>query len=128
MVMTSRATRSGRLRPTPILPAARTIKMRHTDTVSSARIGRGKVERNRMVRLWLTACVFASLGIAIRAEAQTAPAPYLTAYRYVDGGLLAGTISAAPSEQSNFLATRNTYDANGRLQKAESGLLASWPA
>ena len=68
------------------------------------------------------------LCIAQVAFAQSAPAPYLTGYRYLDGGLLAGTISAAPSGQSNFLATRNSYDSNRRLQKVESGVLASWQA
>src|SRR5581483_5214323 len=34
------------------------------------------------------------------------PAPYLTAYTYLPGGLLTGTISPAPSGGGNFLATR----------------------
>jgi RHS repeat-associated protein len=72
------------------------------------------------------ACVSAAWFAANLASAQTAPAPFLTAYRYLDGGVLAGTISPAASGSSNFLATRNSYDATGRLQTVESGVLASW--
>lgn len=71
---------------------------------------------------------FTTLCAAASAFAQSVPSPYLSGFRYIDGGLLAGTISPAPSGQSNFLATRNTYDANGRLQKVETGVLASWQA
>lgn len=56
------------------------------------------------------------------------PAAYLTAYTYAPGGLLTGTISPAPTGQSNFQATRNSYDANGRLQTVEKGVLTSWPS
>jgi RHS repeat-associated protein len=100
--------------------------MRHTDIASSARIGRVKVERNPLVFAWLIGSVLGASGFMAPASAQTAPAPYVTGYRYQDGGLLVGTITAAPSGQSNFLATRNTYDANARLQKVETGVLASW--
>jgi RHS repeat-associated protein len=75
----------------------------------------------------LVLCALGTWCLATRAEAQSAPAPYLTAHRYIDGGLLAGTISPAPSGQSNFLATRYWYDPNERLQKVESGYLTSWP-
>lgn len=71
----------------------------------------------------LLAMVLCSVGVAY---GQSAPSAYTKAYRYLDGGLLAGTISPAPSGQSNFLATRNTYDSKGRLQKVETGVLASW--
>jgi len=100
--------------------------MRHMDIVGIARIGRFKVKRIAVALVGLSACICGDLGFAIRAEAQTASAPYLTGNRYQDGGLLVGTISPAPSGQSNFLATRNTYDPNGRLQKVEIGVLASW--
>lgn len=59
-------------------------------------------------------------------NAQSASSPYQTAYRYSDGGLLVGTISPAPSGSSNFIATRNTYDANVRLVKVEKGALSAW--
>jgi RHS repeat-associated protein len=57
----------------------------------------------------------------------TPPAPYLTGYDHLAGGLLACTIHPAPSGQSNFQATRNKYDSNVRLQKVDKGVLASWP-
>ena len=57
----------------------------------------------------------------------TPPAPYLTGYDHLAGGLLACTIHPAPSGQSNFQATRNKYDSNMRLQKVDKGVLASWP-
>ncbi len=66
--------------------------------------------------------------VALPVHALTPPSPYLTGYRYQDGGLLVGIIKPAASGQSNFLATRNTYDLNGRLQKVETGVLASWQA
>jgi RHS repeat-associated protein len=73
---------------------------------------------------------FALLALALcangSASAQSAPASYLKAYRYYDGGVLAGTIQQAPVGANNFIATRNWYDSNGRLQKVESGVLASW--
>jgi RHS repeat-associated protein len=62
-------------------------------------------------------------GGSIPAMGQAAPAPYVTASRYLDGGLLAAVIKPAPAGANNFLAARNTYDANGRLQKVESGVL-----
>lgn len=67
-------------------------------------------------------------GLGPTAHAQSAASPYLTGYRYSDGGLLAGVIKPAAAGQSNFLATRNTYDANGRLQKVETGVLSTWQA
>ena len=86
------------------------------------------MKRIRGVLIWSVASLFGALGFTNLAGAQSTPAPYLTAYRYQDGGLLTGTISPAPSGQSGFLATRNTYDTNGRLQKVETGVLASWPS
>ena len=76
------------------------------------------------VRGWML--VSTAMGLAGAAHAQSASAPYLTAYRYAAGGVLTGKISPAPSGSSNFPATRNTYDANGRLQKVETGVLAAW--
>lgn len=91
--------------------------MRHTDTGSTLRI-----------LLSVAAVVLGGLGVVAPAEAQTCPTPYMTVYSYrTPGGLLAGKISPAPSGQSNFPATRYTYDSNGRLQKVETGYLASCP-
>ena len=83
---------------------------------------------NRIGHSWVRGWMLVStaMGLAGAAHAQTASAPYLTAYRYTTGGLLTGKISPAPSGSSNFLATRNSYDANGRLQKVETGVLAAW--
>jgi RHS repeat-associated protein len=102
--------------------------MRHTDLLGIAQSRRTKVKRLAILFLWQTASLLGTLGFAVSSRAQTAPAPYLTAYRYQDGGLLTGTISPAPIGQSNFPATRNTYDSNGRLQTVETGVLASWQA
>ena len=70
----------------------------------------------------------AMLAAAGPASAQASPAPYTKAYRYDAGGVLLGTISAPPTPNgtANFLATRNTYDASGRLYTAETGVLATW--
>ena len=85
------------------------------------------MKRNWHVLHSLLCGVLMTSGLLVEAEAQTSPAPFVTAYRYQqDGGRLLGTISAAPSGQTNFLATRNTYDSNGRLQTVETGSLASW--
>jgi RHS repeat-associated protein len=71
--------------------------------------------------------VLSILGCGSTASAQSSPSPYLTASRYLPGGdLLLGTISPPVAGQSTFVASRNTYDANQRLQKVESGYLASW--
>lgn len=91
--------------------------MRHTDTGSTLRI-----------LLSVAAVVLGGLGVIAPAEAQTCPTAYMTIYSYkTPGGLLAGKISPAPSGQSNFPATRYTYDSNGRLQKVETGYLSSCP-
>src|ERR1041384_666620 len=103
----------------PIHQAARRTDMQNLH------IGSGHSSKPTAVRL---AQFFLTLFTTATAFAQSASSPYLTAYRYLDGGLLAGTISPAPSGQSNFLATRNTYDSNGRVEKIETGVRASWQA
>lgn len=59
--------------------------------------------------------------------AQTA-APYTLANRYDLAGQLTGTISADPDGGGplGFPAVRNTYNANGLLEKIESGELKIW--
>jgi RHS repeat-associated protein len=94
-----------------------------------------RVSRTEVVAKATTLLILGTIGLmaaAVPASAVTPPAAYLTGYSYMpygspNAGLLAGTIHPAPSGQSNFLATRNTYDANGRLQKIDEGVLASWP-
>jgi RHS repeat-associated protein len=57
----------------------------------------------------------------------TTALPYTSSTRYDAGNRVTGTISAPPNEGGNpFLAVRNSYDAAGRLIKAESGTLAAW--
>lgn len=70
--------------------------------------------------------VSTAMGLACTAHAQSVSSPYLAGFRYTVGGLLTGKISPAPSGTSGFLATRNTYDANNRLQKVETGTLSAW--
>jgi hypothetical protein len=84
--------------------------------------GRRTVQKITYVLALLTALLFGAFGEAV---AQSAPSPYLTGDRYQAGGVLPGTISPAPSGTSNFPATRNTYDSNGRLAMVETGVLAS---
>jgi len=85
------------------------------------------MKRNWYVLHSLLCGVLMTSELLIQAEAQTSPAPFVTGYRYQqDGDLLLGTISPAPSGQTNFLAVRYTYDANGRLQTVETGSLGSW--
>jgi RHS repeat-associated protein len=97
----------------PIRPAARIIDMQFANIMKKIAIAFG--------------CQLALL-LCLPAHAQSSAASYLTGYRYTDGGLLVGAIRPAEVGQSNFLATRNTYDTNGRLSKVESGYLTSWQA
>jgi len=84
----------------------------------------------RKLKTWLI--VASGLAAAVcqtaPATAQSAAMNYTKAYRYDSGGRLLGTISPPPAvgTSANFLATRNTYDSQGRLSKVESGVLSSW--
>jgi len=85
------------------------------------------MESNRSVLRSLMFGLIATIFAATSVHAQTNPAPYVSGYRYrQDSDLLLGTISPAPSGQTNFLAVRYTYDSNGRLQTVETGSLGSW--
>ena len=81
-----------------------------------------------MQKLTYVLALLTALLLGAEAVAQSAPSAYLVGYRYLAGGVLVGTISPAPSGTSNFPATRNTYDSNGRLAMIETGVLASWQA
>jgi RHS repeat-associated protein len=61
-------------------------------------------------------------------SAQTSPSAYTSAIRYDATGRIAGTIAPDPDGAGalKYLATRNTYDAAGRLVKVETGELAAW--
>lgn len=89
---------------------------------NEARIGSTAVSKFAIAMVGQIILLFA---VCLPAHAQSACPPYTTSYRYQDGGLLSGVISPAPSGQSDFLATRNTYDAHKRLWMVETGVLAS---
>jgi len=101
--------------------------MRNIEATRLARLERAKVRRAPAVAVCILACLAGIFGHTGAAQAQASPAPYLTAYCYLDGGVLGGTISPAPSGTSNFPASRYAYDANGRLQTVQTGYLSSWP-
>jgi hypothetical protein len=82
--------------------------MRIANIVCSAWIRRLAVKKIAIVLAGQATLLIGAWAVAVSAYAQTAPSPYLTGYRYQDGGLLVGIISPAPIGQSNFLATRNT--------------------
>lgn len=62
------------------------------------------------------------------AYAQSAPSAYTSAARYDAMRRVTGTIAPDPDGAGalGFAATRNTYDAKGRLIKVETGELSSW--
>ena len=101
--------------------------MRDIEAIHLAQPGRANIRRALTVLVWILACLAGFFGHTGAAQAQASPAPYLTAYCYLDGGVLGGTISPAPSGSSNFPASRYTYDASGRLQTVQTGYLSSWP-
>jgi len=82
------------------------------------------------LKTWIAVMAFVLISVCAQspAAAQSAAMNYTKAYRYDTYGRLAGTISAPPTvgTSANFLATRNTYDTQGRLSKVESGVLSSW--
>ena len=62
------------------------------------------------------------------AAAQASPSPYTTGYRYDAARRLVGAITPDPDDGGSLLfrATRNTYDAVGRLTRVETGTLPAW--
>jgi len=82
------------------------------------------------LKIWIAVATFALISVCGQspAAAQSAAMDYTKAYRYDSGGRLLGTISPPPTvgTSTNFLATRNTYDSQGRLYTVESGVLSSW--
>ncbi|WP_158298853.1 RHS repeat domain-containing protein [Sphingomonas psychrotolerans] len=60
--------------------------------------------------------------------AQSAPSDFTTGYRYNADRQLTGTLSPDPDGGGplHYPVTRNTYDAAGRLIRAEKGELAVW--
>ena len=62
------------------------------------------------------------------ARAQAAPADYTSATRYDAARRVTGTIAPDPGADTaaGYAATRNSYDAAGRLIRVETGSLAAW--
>lgn len=81
-------------------------------------------------RVSLTAAAFFAAAIMPNAvaQAQTAPAAHMSASRYDIARRVTGTIAPDPDGAGSikFAASRNTYDARGRLIRVETGELASW--
>jgi YD repeat-containing protein len=69
-----------------------------------------------------------SAAFAVEAHAQASPSAFTSATRYDAGRRVTGTIAPDPdgSGPLGYAATRNTYDAAGRLTKVETGELAAW--
>lgn len=81
-------------------------------------------------RVSLTAAAFFAAAImpSAAAQAQSAPAAHMSASRYDIARRVTGTIAPDPDGAGSikFAASRNTYDARGRLIRVETGELASW--
>ena len=79
------------------------------------------------VRIALAAIATAIL-VSYPAHAQTSPSAYTSGQRYDLMGRVVGTIAPDPDGAGplKYAATRNSYDAAGRLIKVESGELAVW--
>lgn len=82
----------------------------------------------RRVPLTAAALLAAAIMPNAAAQAQTAPAAHMSASRYDIARRVTGTIAPDPDGAGsiNFAASRNTYDARGRLIRVETGELASW--
>lgn len=65
---------------------------------------------------------------AAPAVAQSSPSAFTSGYRFDAARRVVGVIQADPdgSGELRFAATRNSYDAAGRLVKIEQGTLADW--
>src|SRR4051812_16005794 len=70
----------------------------------------------------------ALFGMSREAQAQSSPSPYTYATRYDVLGRVTGTIAPDPDGSGllAYAASRNTYDAAGRVVKVETGELSSW--
>ncbi|MEI9899101.1 MAG: hypothetical protein WDN31_02115 [Hyphomicrobium sp.] len=73
------------------------------------------------IGIWLALC-------PAQTRAQSALSPFTTEYRYDVAGRLVGAIAPDPDDTGPLLypATRDTYDAAGRLIRVEKGQLAAW--
>ena len=83
------------------------------------------IDATRFVRGLIAASV---LVLPQLVDAQAAPSAYTSGARYDSDGHVTGTIAPDPDGAGplGYAAVRNSYDANGRLVKVETGELASW--
>lgn len=81
----------------------------------------------RIHLLWLA---LISLLMSVPALGQSTAAPFTTGYRYDSSRQLVGVIKPDPDDSGPlaFPATRNSYDATGRIIKIEEGELSAWQA
>ncbi|GLX78744.1 hypothetical protein tinsulaeT_20840 [Thalassotalea insulae] len=72
--------------------------------------------------------LLALLTLSLSAMASQSASDYTTGMRYNLNGQLTGVINPDPDEdgQLKYLATRNTYNSRGLLEKIEQGELSSW--
>jgi RHS repeat-associated protein len=77
------------------------------------------------LRIWVSAL---ALVLPVAASCQTSASPYTSATRYDLERQVVGKIGADPDGAGPLLfpAVRNSYDADGRLIKVETGTLATW--
>lgn len=97
----------------------------------------GLIKFQSLLSIWALAV---GLSPAMPACAQSAPSAYTTGFRYDSGSRLVGVIKPDPgaggaqaptggglqARPYAYLATRNTYNAQGLVWKAESGALLTW--
>ena len=81
-----------------------------------------------LMRIVLGTCCISAFSLAREAKAQSQPASYTSYHRFDLLGRETGTISPDPDGTGPLphLASRKTYDGDGRLIKVESGKLAVW--
>lgn len=79
-------------------------------------------------RLVAALALAAAASFAPPAAAQSSPSAFTSGVRYDAARRVVGTIAPDPdgSGALRYAATRNTYDAAGRVTRAEAGELANW--
>jgi RHS repeat-associated protein len=81
----------------------------------------------KLMKLLALAVVCGAVSPASHAHAQAGPSPFMKATRYDVAGRVTGEIAPhADGAPDAFQATRNIYDAVGRLSRTEIGQLTSW--
>lgn len=81
-------------------------------------------------RNWVVAAITIMMGLAAATPSwsQSGPSDFTSGMRFDGLGRVVGTISPDPDGGGllHYPAVRNTYDADGRLTKVETGELSSW--